>query len=521
MASNVVKALKPLSSSSSNQSNSIKTISGRQSKELVIAFCGAVGAGIKSTKQIARVELEELGYKVVDIRLSQLMDQFVKIDNTLLDRTEDDLTDSAYNRYIQYQKLGDTLRNKYYPQIMAEAAIHEIAVIKQQVKITLKAEGKSDIDISKTVEDKKVAYFIDQLKNPAEVELFRLIYQNNFYLIGVFRSENERKRNLREERIKRPNVDNLIHRDRKSADGQGQQTEKTILDSDVFIRNCQSHVAMLKSSLRRFFNLIHGVNGITPSLHEKGMFSAFSASLQSACLSRQVGAAIVDKSGNIIATGKNDVPKPFGGLYNTEDNGKDYRCIHKGGKCYNDTYKLKIKDNIIQLLEDHGVKDSKLLGHTLYKNTGIASILEFSRSIHAEMDAITSVARLGNSSTQGTTLYTTTYPCHNCARHIVAAGITKAIYIEPYEKSLAVDLHDDAITNDNDQEKVRFEPFEGISPRRYAKFFFPSSERKDELGLAIKITTKYSHHVDIQFLDSSSTFEDRISGDFLTKITSE
>jgi hypothetical protein len=38
-------------------------------------------------------------------------------------------------------------------------------------------------------------------------------------------------------------------------------------------------------------------NGITPSLHEKGMFNAFSASLLSACLSRQVGAAIVDNMG--------------------------------------------------------------------------------------------------------------------------------------------------------------------------------------------------------------------------------
>ncbi|NQY65160.1 MAG: deoxycytidylate deaminase, partial [Alteromonadaceae bacterium] len=79
MASNVVKAIKPPKSSSSNQSNSIQTISGRQSKELVIAFCGAIGAGIKATKKAAKGELEELGYDVIDLRLSQLMDQFLPL----------------------------------------------------------------------------------------------------------------------------------------------------------------------------------------------------------------------------------------------------------------------------------------------------------------------------------------------------------------------------------------------------------------------------------------------------------
>jgi deoxycytidylate deaminase len=138
------------------------------------------------------------------------------------------------------------------------------------------------------------------------------------------------------------------------------------------------------------------------------------------------------------------------------------------------------------------------------------------------MDAITSIARKGNSATLGTTIYTTTYPCHNCARHIVAAGINKAIYIEPYEKSLALDLHDDAITNNTDQTKVAFEAFEGVSPRRYSKFFFSSTERKtSSSGEAVKITSKYNNHVDVQFLDSFSTFEGKILTEFQSKINPE
>ncbi|WP_422109159.1 deaminase [Aeromonas salmonicida] len=45
--------------------------------------------------------------------------------------------------------------------------------------------------------------------------------------------------------------------------------------------------------------------------------------------------------------------------------------------------------------------------------------------MHAEMDAITSLARLDGPSSKNKIIYTTTYPCHNCARHIVAAGIKK------------------------------------------------------------------------------------------------
>lgn len=506
-----VKALKSTptpTSTSTSSTNSIQTISGRQSKELIIGFCGAIGSGIKPVKKAAKEELEELGYEIIDLRMSELMSLFPEYKTS----THDTNDDPAFSRYDFHQDLGDDLRGKYSQQILAEAAIKEIAV-RRALMVDSEPKAQKEED-----GNKKIAFFVDQLKNPSEVELFRLVYQNNFYLIGVIRSEEQRKRNLRDEGIKAKNIDLLIHRDRKSADKFGQQTEKTILDSDIFIRNNQGQVKSLQTAVKRFFSLIHGVNGITPSRQEQGMFSAHSASLQSACLSRQVGASIMDQDGNIIATGKNDVPKASGGLYSSDDGEEDYRCIHKGAKCHNDSRKLKIKSDIMQLLQKKGVVNFKEIGELIYKETGISSILEFSRSIHAEMDAITSIARTGNSKTKGADLYTTTYPCHNCARHIVAAGIKKAIYIEPYEKSLAIDLHDDAITNQSEVNKVIFEPFEGISPRRYPKFFFPSAERKNSLGEAVKITTKYSHHVDIQFLDSFHNYEDKITTDFDTKL---
>ncbi|GAJ71009.1 deoxycytidylate deaminase-related protein [Vibrio sp. JCM 18904] len=234
------------------------------------------------------------------------------------------------------------------------------------------------------------------------------------------------------------------------------------------------------------------------------MFSAFSASLQSSCLSRQVGASILNEEGSVLATGRNDVPKAGGGLYLFEDDKKDYRCIHKGGKCYNDYHKSKntkklkrvLSEVIDKLLLDTTSSDEKIrtisselsleaskarstlefiLSDKLLKDddwlsyaveqfnekTPIGSLIEYSRAIHAEMDAIVSLARHSNESTSGKILFSTTYPCHNCARHIVAAGIKKVIYIEPYDKSLAVDLHDDAITEQDQSDKVMFQLFEG------------------------------------------------------------
>jgi hypothetical protein len=86
-----------------------------------------------------------------------------------------------------------------------------------------------------------------------------------------------------------------------------------------------------------------------------------------------------------------------------------------------------------------------------------------------------------------THLYTTTFPCHECTRHVIAAGVQRVVYIEPYPKSLAPQLHDDAIAIDEDtppHHKVRFEPFVGVGPRKYMELFTARpGARKDESGL--------------------------------------
>ena len=59
--------------------------------------------------------------------------------------------------------------------------------------------------------------------------------------------------------------------------------------------------------------------------------------------------------------------------------------------------------------------------------------------LHAEANAITKVAKSGNSS-QGSTLYVTASPCLECAKLIIQAGITRVVYRDEYRLTVGVDL---------------------------------------------------------------------------------
>ncbi|EAZ7857391.1 hypothetical protein CF458_22615 [Salmonella enterica] len=56
--------------------------------------------------------------------------------------------------------------------------------------------------------------------------------------------------------------------------------------------------------------------------------------------------------------------------------------------------------------------------------------------------------------------------------------------------------------------------FEGVSPRRYQKFFLATGDRKDKNGKAKLLTSKYGNHIDIQFLDAPDDYELKIHEDF-------
>lgn len=59
--------------------------------------------------------------------------------------------------------------------------------------------------------------------------------------------------------------------------------------------------------------------------------------------------------------------------------------------------------------------------------------------LHAEANAITKIARSGNSS-DGATMYITASPCIECAKLIIQSGIKRVVYSEKYRLEDGIDL---------------------------------------------------------------------------------
>ncbi len=502
----------------------------RKSEELVLAFAGPVGCGISLAIAESKASLEAIGYEVHVIKLRKFIQDRIANREIGVEMKDYAGRSESVRRIMMLQDGGNKLRG-LGTSYLAEHAIQEIVLLRGKQSIAAGFAG----EITDYV-PKRTAYLIDQIKHQDEVNLLRIVYGRLFHLIGVISVADKRKARLRtSEKVSASEISELMERDRRQEDTNGQQLDKALQMADFFISTDHGTTPALQKKLKRFLGLLHGENGITPTPQEYGMYAAFSAGLKSACLSRQVGAAIADSSGKIVSTGCNDVPKPTGGLYTSEDQSKDMRCVHREDQiCFNDREKISHKADIESALRNIMVKDTSIrviadsdinqVLEAVYSASHIGDLTEFSRAVHAEMDAIISLARTGTPGIVGAKLFTTTFPCHSCARHIVAAGITKVYYIEPYEKSLAQKLHSDAIafeTEDDEDEKigyntaptsqlVKFIHFEGVAPSQYLNFF-KMTKRKDSItGRVIKITPNHSPKAVGEYLDDYKSFESKV-----------
>ena len=61
------------------------------------------------------------------------------------------------------------------------------------------------------------------------------------------------------------------------------------------------------------------------------------------------------------------------------------------------------------------------------------------RALHAEQNAILQAAMIGVAC-EGSTIYVSCQPCHNCAKMIINAGILKLIYEGDYPDDFAMEL---------------------------------------------------------------------------------
>lgn len=338
------------------------------------------------------------------------------------------------------------------------------------------------------------AYIAHQIKRPEEVETLRRIYGDAFVLLGVYSSRRQRIDNLARRfytedgtafstiRRAEEEAERLVQRD-ADEDGNkdyGQAVRKAFSLSDAFVDGDLPPEA-LEKSVARLVRLLFWHPSVTPCPEEYAMFLAQGAALRSADLGRHVGAAITAADGQLLSLGCNEVACPGGGLA-WGGREPDVRDVSYQDKLdTNTTEKLRILAELLERLNATGwlkqeaqVKTSDLLSLAKkdLKETRLMSLIEFLRPVHGEMAALMDAARRGIP-VAGGILYVTTFPCHECAKHIVAAGIQKVLFIEPYPKSQVEILFRDSISLERQghQTQVPFEPFIGVAPRRYQNLF--------------------------------------------------
>lgn len=478
--------------------------------ELIIGICAPIGSLRNPViDEIEKLLKNEYGYEVRRIKLSDYIEEFTNITN------EDKPGQThAYSQLMQKIEGGDKLRNSYGNTVLAELAINEIHLSRH-------TEEKNPANVTlKTIEElksRRVCFIIDSLKNKEELDLLRDVYNDLFYFFCIFSPLHERKEYLQQKGLSRDESNRIIETDNFENESFGQNVKDTFVEADFFVRVSENNIIQLKEKISRYFNIIFESEIATPLPNEIAMYEAKSAAGNSACLSRQVGAAITNEKGEIISRGWNDVPKYGGNLYKEGDSNDD-RCKF-AGICRNDQTKDKLTTDILtNMLEDEYLQQNlfqnnkidkehevyKYISNIIRKNSKVKDLIEFSRSVHAEMHAIIIGSQLAGSKMVGGKLFCTTYPCHNCARHIILAGIKEIYYIEPYTKSLALILHADAITEDElNEDKVKLLVYDGVAPRRYMDFFIMKRPRKDSSGkinLEMKAFFKPKNRLSLQAL---------------------
>ncbi len=430
------------------------------------------------------------------------------------------------HRTTALMSMGDALRSAIHPSVAAMMAIAEISRVRPEVQKTAAAR-----------EFRGVAYIIRHLVNPTEVSRLRSVYKQRFFAVAILESEESRHRANAE---RAGTATDPQHAAARMAEAEQIDAGrnifnpsttinviKTIEKADLFVTTGRSRT--VDRFIAQLFNYAYG----TPLPSEIGMAYAFLAAKQSVCMGRSVGAVILNRHGQVVSTGWNEVAKPGGGVCREPrvSTLQDFRDFVIGNDV-SDEFRMRVIEEFFHVLATHTRPDSSLfpeinselrdklfdaLAHAQpdladierkhlrflydsdeFAHTRLLNLIEFGRTVHAEMAAITDAARRGVS-THHAHMVVTTFPCHECARNIVAAGIDTVTYLQPYEKSMAKDLYSGlidfrsepidpsrwGIADSIDGSPVVFAPYEGISPNRFDELF-SSNLRKVDLREAAR-----------------------------------
>lgn len=513
--------------------------------ELYFAMVRAIGANLKPVESSLTRELLAAGFVPHKIRISREIEAEPLVAPIATGYRNE------YERYDRLMTAGDVIRS-VTGRPDAGALLGMSAIAKERPRLWQAAGDQGG---------RGVAFILSSLMHPAEVRTARDVYGPRLFVISAYSHTESRRTSLRDiltaasvemKADLDTLVENLMARDRgrgygpedllsRILDPQAHRflsIDKTFEFGDYFV-DADSGPGVMETNVKRFLSLILSAQSESPSREEMGMAHAYGARLRSASLSRQVGAAICDKQGNVIATGTNEVPKAGGGQYWGEDPSPK-RDIELRFDTSDKIRRQVFEDLIDRLLGDlswltqsvrlvgpssaSGPEESddslqrrdtstgplgaeiarifsdivgsvdvnsavnRALANPSVRGAQLFDVLEYDRSAHAEMGALCYAAWAGIS-TRGTVLYCTTFPCHICACLIVAAGIEKVVYIEPYPKSRVPEMYSDSIALAHKDRKadgrVVFQPFMGVSPRRHADLFSWFAKKTEDVKTSV------------------------------------
>lgn len=493
-------------------------MSNSQRREAFIALIAPIGVNLNAVQTALQDSLKQIGYKTNQIRLTNIFDEIA--------HPYDTTPDDDYDRYVKLIAAGDKLcEDTNRNDIFALYGIHSLS----------RKEPRGESESIPT----EVIHVFRQIKRVDEIETLKEVFGRNILFLSCFDSKEDRVNNLvkklleTKRGVNRADLESLALRiisldEDERGKPHGQRVVDCYPHAD-YVVDCSNH-AKLANSIERFVNIYFGHPFVSPTKDEYCSYFANAASYRSLDLSRQVGAAIFTKDCEIIALGCNEVPKAGGGTYWAEshDDARDFAIGRDSNQQVREDMTRDVlvrlqKDWLREDLKEHNPADLSKLAlegpHAPLKGSMINDVIEYGRMVHAEMNAISDAAR-SRKSTQSTVLYCTTMPCHLCTKLIIASGISRVVYLQPYPKSLVEELYTDSVSieSTSEDQKVHFETLKGVTPNGFRIAFRKTSRRKNHDGSAISWDPLEASPVFLSHFAYYQPLETRASKDFHTAI---
>jgi len=459
----------------------------KKRREAFVALIAPIGIDLGAVEAALRQALRVVAYDTNSIRLTDFLTD--KADWFDLEYK------SEFERYTKYIQAGDKLCEL--------AGRRDVFALYGMARIEAQFPHRAE-DVPTNI-----LHIFRQIKRTEEIKTLKEVYGSNILFVACHASRQQRISNL---------VSKLVSTDRSLDRNSLEASALKIIGTDAnerenpngqrvldcyahadFVLDCSSHPALTRSA-ERFVEAFFGYPFISPSKDEYCSFVAKSASFRSADLSRQVGAAIFGPQCEVISLGCNEVPAAGGGTY-WADGEKDFRDFRIGHDSNHKVRTDMVRDLMVRLQDagwlsnEHAELKPDDLVETVLSDSDkapgplsramINDVIEYGRMVHAEMNALSDAARFRRS-TAGATLFCTTMPCHLCTKLIIAAGITRVVFIEPYYKSLVSELYEDSVSVHEPFEsgKVAFEPLRGVTPNAFSSVF-KKGRRKKANGTAV------------------------------------